>query len=64
VPVVTFRVSDPERRGLEAQASAAGCTVNELARRRTLGDGAVPAQARQPMSTEVRGDGLTVVYDD
>jgi hypothetical protein len=61
VPVVTFRVSEAERRGLEAAAAGAGVGVNEYARRRTLGD-AVPDT--REMSTEVRGDGMRVVYDE
>jgi hypothetical protein len=37
VPVVTFRVSVAERAALQAAATAAGVSVNELARRRSLG---------------------------
>lgn len=39
MPVVTFRVSAAERAGLAADAARAGVSVNELARRRALGDG-------------------------
>jgi hypothetical protein len=37
VPVVTFRVSAADRAQLQAAATAAGVSVNELARRRSLG---------------------------
>jgi hypothetical protein len=38
VPTVTFRVSLAERQRLESEALAAGITVNELGRRRSLGE--------------------------
>ena len=57
VPVVTFRVSADERSGLEADAAAAGCAVNELARRRAL-------RLDDSMSTENRDAGRHTVYDE
>ena len=35
--LVAWKPSDEERQRLEREAEAAGCSVNELSRRRTLG---------------------------
>jgi hypothetical protein len=65
IRLVVFRVSADERRRLEAAAAAVGASVNELSRRRALGQGDSGSPRQTAIvQTQVKGDGYRVEYEE